>query len=194
MTSYVNNAVSPSALYKAEQSTMKTILIPTKRQLLDNRHELTPEKYLTNFHINGYLQNAADLLNAVNKIRGWHQNGSSLREYILKCKDDFSEIPPLMLIQFVKIPIPKTNNPYEYVIRTACTAFLRGLTWTQLKNEMKNPILDDFNSLTTQVLKLSSLIKHRPQCPKCQLHVINLIRHEKNPQSIIRCGRSTQTL
>ena len=179
MSTYDKTTPTPLDMVKAEQNKMKAILIPSKRQLLDNRTELQTEKYSPNFHMTNYLQNTSELLNAVNRLRGWQQNGSTLNQYAKESLKYFRSIPSLIQYQFLNIPYSSPENPYDYITRTACISFLRGLTWVQLKNEMKQPKLDNLDNLISQVIKHSKQIKTRPKCPKCELYITNQSRHLK---------------
>lgn len=180
MPTYNKNGLNCTDLAKKHQRISKIILIPSKRTLLDYRPELRSEKYVPNYHIEGYLENSSNLLNKLNAIRGWHQNGTDLRSHIKDCSKDFQDIQPLLQFQFSNIRPMTPIDPYEYVTRVACKSLIYGLTWTQLKNELKNPILTNFEELTCQIMKLFNATKARQKCPTCDLRVISLSNHMKS--------------
>lgn len=171
--------IDHTQLAQKQQYQMQMILIPSKSVLYSSRPELNTEKYDTNFHTVGYLQNTNSLLNQINQIRGWHQNGDQLPYHLTKCKIDFEKLFPLLEFQFLNIKTFTSLNPFDYVHRVASQALLDSLTWTQLRDELKKPNLTNFFELSDKIHKLYTQMKTRVKCPKCTLRVKNLQKHLK---------------
>lgn len=179
MSTYKTTYIDYTTLAQRDQFQTRLILIPPKRILLDNRPELITEKYDTDFHIDGYLQNTNLLLNTLNQIRGWHQNATNIYYHIKQCSQQYNEIIPLIDFQFTTITIFPSGNPYEYVEAVACKSLLNSLTCEQLRNELRHTTIKNFSHLTQHILTTLSLIKSRPKCPLCSLHVLHLRKHLK---------------
>lgn len=169
----------PALLVKHLQYETLLTLVPPKRTLFDNRPSLVPEKYQSHFHKDGFFQNTNTLLNALNNVRGWHHNGSPLQKHVSKCVNEFQDIISLVQEQFVALPLP-LNDPYAFVIKTACQSLLKSLTWTQLRDEIKSPPLNSFNDLVTLIFEKFDEMQLRPKCHLCGFRIINLTRHLKS--------------
>lgn len=156
------------------------ILIPPKRLLLDQRPELRTEKYESNFHVSNYVQNTNDILNFMNKVRGWHQNGSRLSEHITNCLTDVKELAALANYQFQGITDFPSGNPMAHIVQVTCNSFVNSISWPQLKSEVqKGPKLTNLSEVISLTQTLYRSIKSRAKCLKCGLYVLKLTKHEK---------------
>lgn len=99
-------------------------------------------------------------------------------------KSDSRRYPHSLNFQFNKIDTFPSGHPLQFAIQLACRCLLKGLTWHQLRDELKNPVLTDLHQLMREIENLSSTIKSRDKCPTCDLRVTNIRKHQKSHKNL----------
>lgn len=160
------------------QQKMRLQLIPPYSILLESDPALHSDKIEENDRTRLFVTQMNALLNYLNKIRTWRQNNAPLSQYFRNCEKDYDAIITLVEELYSKIPNFRVKVS-SYISDVICRALSRGLTCTQLRNEIKPLYVPIFTQLKERIENYSTEMLQRTHCPACRKYVKKIRGHTK---------------
>lgn len=160
------------------QQKMRLQLIPPYSILLESDPAFPSDKIEENDRTRLFVTQMNTLLNYLNKIRTWRQNNASLSEYFRNCEKDYDEISALTDEMYYRMPTFRMKV-CSYISDVLCRALSRGLTSTQLKNEIKPLYVPIFTQFKVRIENYSTEMLQRTHCPTCRKYVKKIRGHTK---------------